>query len=343
MAGPEGAFLVGDPTTVAAKIQEASAVLGGLSRITFQMSTALQDSAAMRRSIELLGNEVALVARSIVGKLALQFRRVVMASRPRRHRYSVVITGAGTGLGRELALGYAARGCIVFGTAASAAEVQELRTAAGGRVSLAVSDVTKFTKGRIWAEGVSDALDGAGLDLLINNSHVIPPSPLEAVSIDTARQALEESVIGAMSVINAFLPALRRSRGQIVQIIDARSSTPATFCGLAAASNAALEALVSAYRADLKPFGVHVTTVSMGRIQGGDVLTTSDALMSAANKMGPEQRKLYGRRLAEYSKSNEEADANALDPCEAAARLIEILDQEPAPSRVAVGSGAEPH
>ncbi|UPK25457.1 LLM class flavin-dependent oxidoreductase [Bradyrhizobium sp. 195] len=66
MAGPDGAFLVGDPTTVVAKIQKASAVLGGLSRITFQMSTALQDSAAMRRAIELLGNEVAPVARSIV-------------------------------------------------------------------------------------------------------------------------------------------------------------------------------------------------------------------------------------------------------------------------------------
>ncbi|MDF0492228.1 SDR family NAD(P)-dependent oxidoreductase [Bradyrhizobium yuanmingense] len=266
-----------------------------------------------------------------------------MASRPRRRWYSVVITGAGTGLGRELALGYAARGCIVFGTAVSAAEVEELRTASGGRVSLAVSDVTKFTKGKIWAEGVSDALDGAGLDLLINNSHVIPPSPLEAISIDTARHALEENVLGAMSIINAFLPALRRSRGQIVQIIDASNSTPDTFFGLAAASNAALEALVSAYRADLKPFGVHVTTVSMGRIQGGEVSTTSDALMSALKNMGPAQRELYGRRLAEYSKSNEELGANALDPCEAAARLIEILDQKPALSRVAVGSDAKAH
>lgn len=264
-----------------------------------------------------------------------------MASRPRRRWCSVVITGAGTGLGRELALSYAARGSVVFGTAGSAAEVQELRTASGGRVSLAVSDVTKFTKGKIWAEGVSEALDGAGLDLLINNSHIIPPSPLEAVSIDTARHALEENVLGAMSVINAFLPALRRARGQIVQIIDASRSTPITFCGLAATSNAALEALVSAYRADLKPFGVHVTTVSMGRIQGGDVSTTSDALMSAAKNMGPEQRELYGRRLAKYSKSNEEPGANALDPCEAAARVIGILDQEPVPSRVAVGSDAE--
>jgi alkanesulfonate monooxygenase SsuD/methylene tetrahydromethanopterin reductase-like flavin-dependent oxidoreductase (luciferase family) len=40
MASPEGAFLIGDPKTVVAKMRRASETLGGLSRITFQMSTA---------------------------------------------------------------------------------------------------------------------------------------------------------------------------------------------------------------------------------------------------------------------------------------------------------------
>ncbi|WP_026158241.1 LLM class flavin-dependent oxidoreductase [Rhizobium leguminosarum] len=64
MAGPEGAFLVGDPTTVTAKILQASETLGGTSRITFQMSTAALDTAAMKRSIELLGTEVAPAVRA---------------------------------------------------------------------------------------------------------------------------------------------------------------------------------------------------------------------------------------------------------------------------------------
>lgn len=59
MAGPDGAFLVGDPSTVAGKMLQASETLGGVSRITFQMSTAALDTAAMKRSIELLGTEVA--------------------------------------------------------------------------------------------------------------------------------------------------------------------------------------------------------------------------------------------------------------------------------------------
>lgn len=64
MASPEGAFLIGDPTTVAAKMRHASDALGGVSRITFQMSTASLDTAAMKRSIELLGTDVAPIIRA---------------------------------------------------------------------------------------------------------------------------------------------------------------------------------------------------------------------------------------------------------------------------------------
>ncbi len=63
MANPEGAFLIGHPSTVAAKMLRASEVLGGVSRITFQMSTASLETAAMKRSIELLGSEVTPIVR----------------------------------------------------------------------------------------------------------------------------------------------------------------------------------------------------------------------------------------------------------------------------------------
>ncbi|GLK56591.1 putative LLM family oxidoreductase [Methylopila capsulata] len=64
LASPEGAFLVGAPETVAAKMLQASETLGGLSRITFQMSTASLETAAMKRSIDLLGAEVAPIVRA---------------------------------------------------------------------------------------------------------------------------------------------------------------------------------------------------------------------------------------------------------------------------------------
>jgi len=64
MTGPEGAFLIGDPSTVAAKMRHADEALGGVARITFQMSTASLETAAMKRSIELLGRDVAPIVRA---------------------------------------------------------------------------------------------------------------------------------------------------------------------------------------------------------------------------------------------------------------------------------------
>lgn len=63
MCGPHGAFLIGSPQTVVDKVLAANETLGGLSRVTFQMSTAALETEAMQRSIELLGTEVAPVLR----------------------------------------------------------------------------------------------------------------------------------------------------------------------------------------------------------------------------------------------------------------------------------------
>ena len=58
MAGPRGAFLFGSPDTVVARLQQAVRDLGGIDRVTFQMSPAARDQPAMLRSIELLGQAV---------------------------------------------------------------------------------------------------------------------------------------------------------------------------------------------------------------------------------------------------------------------------------------------
>ena len=63
MCAPGGAFLIGDPKTVASKMLHASLTLGGVSRMTFQMSSASLEHEAMKRSIGLLGSEVAPVVR----------------------------------------------------------------------------------------------------------------------------------------------------------------------------------------------------------------------------------------------------------------------------------------
>ena len=62
--GPTGALLVGDAETVAEKILRVNESLGGISRITFQMSVAALPHGKLMRAIELLGTRVAPLVRT---------------------------------------------------------------------------------------------------------------------------------------------------------------------------------------------------------------------------------------------------------------------------------------
>ena len=61
--GPTGALLVGDPETIAEKILRVHESLGGISRLTFQMSVADLPHAKLMRAIELIGTRVAPLVR----------------------------------------------------------------------------------------------------------------------------------------------------------------------------------------------------------------------------------------------------------------------------------------
>src|SRR5580658_908500 len=263
-------------------------------------------------------------------------------SLPSRHSHqSAAITGAGGGLGRDIALGLAAKGYIVFGTAISAAEVQDLKEASGGRVSLTVCDITKEQAVKTWAAGVSEALGGGGLDLLINNAGILTPGPLEVLTLNAIRHEFEVNVFGALSVMNAFLPALRRARGRIVQISTWTASLPLPFNGPSGASKAATEVFAAVYRAELKHLGVEVVVAPAGNMRTGGPAKTAAALARVAEGMTPEQRELYGETFATFANGLNVMQNSGLDSVSAASRVIEIAEQVPAPSRAPIGEDAE--
>ena len=144
---------------------------------------------------------------------------------------SVAITGAGSGLGRELALKLADKGYRVFGTALSPAEVDDLATASGGRVGLSVADITDETAVAKWVDSVTNQLGARGLDVLISNAGILTPGPLEVLSLAAIKREYEVNVFGALAVINAFLPSLRTSRGRIVAIGAMTGRFPLPFNG----------------------------------------------------------------------------------------------------------------
>jgi NAD(P)-dependent dehydrogenase (short-subunit alcohol dehydrogenase family) len=254
---------------------------------------------------------------------------------------SAAITGAGGGLGRDIALGLAAKGYIIFGTAMSAAEVGDLKDASGGRVSLTVCDITKEQAVKAWAGGISDALGDAGLDLLINNASILTPGPIEVLPLDAVRREFEVNVFGALSVMNEFLPALWKARGRIVQASTWTASLPLPFNGPSAASKAAMEVFATVYRAELKRFGIDVVIAAAGNMRTGGPAKTAAALARVADGMTPEQRELYGRAFDTFATTLNGMQASGLDSVSAATRVIELAEQVPPPSIALVGSDAE--
>ena len=131
---------------------------------------------------------------------------------------SVAITGAGSGLGRELALKLADKGYRVFGTALNPAEVDDLATASGGRVALSVADITDETAVADWVEKVTNQLGARGLDVLISNAGVLAPNGrIHNLATADWERSYRVNVLGPVNGIRAAVPVMRAQRsGSII-------------------------------------------------------------------------------------------------------------------------------
>jgi NAD(P)-dependent dehydrogenase (short-subunit alcohol dehydrogenase family) len=264
-----------------------------------------------------------------------------MTSVTKQRQRSTAITGAGGGLGRDIALGLAAKGYRVFGTAMAGSEIADLQQASGGKVALSICDITDEKSVQSWARGVSDTLGEAGLDLLISNAGILTPGPLEVLPLAAVRREFEVNVFGAMSVMNAFLPALRKARGRIVQISTWTASLPLPFNGPSGASKAAMEVFATVYRAELKQFGIDVVVAPAGNMKTAGPQKTAAALARIADRMTPEQRGLYGQTFDSFAAALNGMQNSGLDSASAARRVIELSEQVPAPIRAPVGQDSE--
>ena len=253
------------------------------------------------------------------------------------HR-TAAITGAGSGLGRELAEQLTQRGYLVFGTVLSPEEGDGFSQPE--RISTSAVDVTDETAVRRWAGEVTDVVGDHGLDLLISNAGILTPGPMEVLPLDAVRHEFEVNVFGSLAVINAFLPALRTARGRIVQIGAMTGWFPLPFNGPSSASKATLEAFADVYRNELRPFGVDFVIAQAGNMLTGGPAKTAAVLERTAASFTDTQQALYGEAFNAFTTALNAMQGNGLSAHDSASRVIELAEQEPAPSRAPVGADA---
>jgi NAD(P)-dependent dehydrogenase (short-subunit alcohol dehydrogenase family) len=256
---------------------------------------------------------------------------------------TVAITGAGSGLGRELAFGFSTKGYHVFGTARSVNETAEFQnqSAGDGGITLTITDITKEEQVKNWKDQVKKVLNGDGLDLLINNAGVLTPGPMEVLSLNAVRREFEVNVFGSLATINAFLPLLRKAKGRIVQIGSMTGRFPLPFSGPSSASKAAMEAFADVYRTELKPFSIDFIMVQPGSLLTGGPAKTAAQLKQVSDNMTVEQKNLYGKYFDQFATALNKMQNAGLAASKAAARIIEISTHVPAPIRAPVGKDAE--
>jgi NAD(P)-dependent dehydrogenase (short-subunit alcohol dehydrogenase family) len=252
---------------------------------------------------------------------------------------SAVITGAGSGLGRSLALELDRRGYAVHGTAASQAEVDELATLTAGRAQLLVCDITDPTQVAAFASEVTSRTAGT-LDLLVSNAGTLTPGPLETITFEAAHREFAVNTLGVLSVVNAFLPALRAARGRIVQVGTMSVDLPSPFNGLSSASKAAAETLMTVYRDELATSGVDVVVAVPGNMRTGGPARTAAAIDRARAAFTPEQAEVYETAFDRFAHRINAGQASGLDAEEAARQVADLAQRSPAPVREPVGDDA---
>jgi NAD(P)-dependent dehydrogenase (short-subunit alcohol dehydrogenase family) len=189
---------------------------------------------------------------------------------------TIVVTGAGQGLGRTYARAFAAEGAKIVvaeikpETGSSAAE--EI-IAAGGEAIFVQTDVTSVTSAN---EMVARAMEAFGrLDVLVNNAALydrLHVAPLERLTTREWDAVLAVNVRGTWNCARAVVPIMRRQgRGKIINVgsSSALAGTPHMLHYVA--SKGAIEAMTRAMAVELGPSGITVNALVPGLTDSGAI------------------------------------------------------------------------
>jgi len=177
-------------------------------------------------------------------------------------RKVVFITGAGRGMGTDIARAALAAGHAVVATGRKPDSVSE---ALGDADNLLVVklDVTDLTDAKT---AVKAAVERFGqIDVLVNNAASFYAGYFEELSPDQIERQLSTSLLGPMNVTRAVVPVMRRQRsGHIVSISSSAGLVGFEFCTAYAASKFGVEGWMESQQAEVAPFGITTTIVNPG-------------------------------------------------------------------------------
>ncbi|MGD0279603.1 MAG: SDR family NAD(P)-dependent oxidoreductase [Smithella sp.] len=241
----------------------------------------------------------------------------------------VLISGCSTGIGRALAIEFAARNWRVFATARKPEAINDLKTL---NVETAALDVTD-------EKSILDCVDSiiakAGrIDMLINNAGLLLIGPLIELEASELRRQFETNVIGQAALIRAVAPhMIMRYSGKIVNISSVSGVLPTPFAGAYCSTKAAFTAFSESLRMELAPFGIKVVIVQPGGIKSNlSGNAGKDIERFKKSPYGPIQSFIVARASASQD--------NATPVEDFAKALVDKLVKKKTPKLIRLGEGS---
>ncbi|MGK5552295.1 SDR family NAD(P)-dependent oxidoreductase [Actinomadura kijaniata] len=245
------------------------------------------------------------------------------------------VTGSSRGLGRQFVEAALSRGDRVAATARTTTGLEDLVATYGDAVLPLPLDVTD--RDAVFAT-VRRAVEHFGrLDVIVNNAGYAQIGAVEELTERELRDQMETNLFGAVWVVQAALPHLRRQRaGHIIQLSSAAGVIAMPLGGAYHASKWALEGLNEALAAEVAGFGVKVTIIEPGGFATRDGKNPDPLANGHMAQPDPAYAELRRRLGAVAGKQP------AGDPAAAARALLKLVDSDNPPLRVLFGLGFYP-
>jgi NAD(P)-dependent dehydrogenase (short-subunit alcohol dehydrogenase family) len=242
------------------------------------------------------------------------------------------ITGAGRGMGVDIAKAALAAGNAVVATGRNTDAVSK---AVGQEDDLLVVklDITNPADAEA---AVQAAVDRFGrIDVLVNNAANFYAGYFEELTPEQIERQLATSLIGPMNVTRAVLPVMRKQRsGQIMSISSGAGLVGFAFCTAYAASKFGLEGWMESLQPEVAPFGIHTTIVNPGFFRT-ELLTEQSASYAAPSIEDYADHR--AEQLEWWAAQNGQQPG---DPAKLAQALLTIAHQEQPPRRFIAGADA---
>jgi NAD(P)-dependent dehydrogenase (short-subunit alcohol dehydrogenase family) len=201
---------------------------------------------------------------------------------------NIIITGSSNGFGLKAAKDFADQGYQVFATMRNPdgknAAAKAALAAHSDLIHVVDMDVTKDASVK---DAMASILTQAGnIDILINNAGIMYVGITEAYSVEQAHFQMETNYYGAIRVMQAVLPSMRKAGvGLIINTSSLAGRVSPPYLGTYAATKHALEGYSQALRYEVSPFGVDIVIVEpgpfgTGLLASGQLPARSDVLES---------------------------------------------------------------